>query len=516
MPFNGSGSFSPYTPGNPAVSGTTISSTAFNNTVTDFATGLSNAMTRDGQSPATANIPMGGKKITGLGDGSAATDAATVGQTVTALAASSGSSLVGHLPSGTGAVATTVQTKLRESVSVKDFGAKGDGTTDDTSAFAAFLTSVAGKSGFIPNPSVGYKITSALTIPSSTRLYGEDKFSTRIFPSGSFTLFTMMNGSVLENLYLDGNSQTGIGINITGTEGQQRIDNCKITDFDNTCINFAATTAGSYFSSTNCLVYRKSAAYGSGKYAVVIADAIQLLAVPRRFVNFESGGTPSFSFGGANDLHMTNSWLGDLLHSVNTSGCLISNCRIGTTQNFTMLGGQNSIVGCDVYPIITLGTGAGGCTIGPGAFNSGPPIDASGTATNLLYHIDSSFTPTWTSTGTQPAIGNGTLVGNYNRQGNVVTVYAQITAGSTTTFGTGIYRISLPANAPVVNVQAQMCGNVRASHGGLLYFGTVSVPGSSSGQYGEFQRDTVNGFTFNTPATWSSGDVFYVQFSYRV
>jgi hypothetical protein len=42
------------------------------------------------------------------------------------LAASSGSSLVGFLPSGTSAVATTVQAKLRETVSVKDFGAVGD------------------------------------------------------------------------------------------------------------------------------------------------------------------------------------------------------------------------------------------------------------------------------------------------------------------------------------------------------------------------------------------------------
>lgn len=79
-PFNGSGSFSVYTPGNPAVTGTTISSTAFNNTMNDFASGLSNAMTRDGQSPATSNIPMGNNRITGLANGTARTDAATVAQ----------------------------------------------------------------------------------------------------------------------------------------------------------------------------------------------------------------------------------------------------------------------------------------------------------------------------------------------------------------------------------------------------------------------------------------------------
>lgn len=44
------------------------------------------------------------------------------------------STQVTFLPAGTGAVATTVQTKLRETVSVKDFGAVGDGVTDDTTA----------------------------------------------------------------------------------------------------------------------------------------------------------------------------------------------------------------------------------------------------------------------------------------------------------------------------------------------------------------------------------------------
>jgi hypothetical protein len=43
----------------------------------DFANGLSNTLTRDGQSQPTANIPMNGKKLTNLGDPTSDQDAAT-------------------------------------------------------------------------------------------------------------------------------------------------------------------------------------------------------------------------------------------------------------------------------------------------------------------------------------------------------------------------------------------------------------------------------------------------------
>lgn len=71
MPFNGSGSFSPPGADFPAVANTLIESAKFNNIVNDIATGLSTCITKDGQTTATANIPMGGFRFTGLGAGSA-------------------------------------------------------------------------------------------------------------------------------------------------------------------------------------------------------------------------------------------------------------------------------------------------------------------------------------------------------------------------------------------------------------------------------------------------------------
>lgn len=80
MSYNGAGTFTINTAGQPVVAGTAITATAFNTLTADLATGLSTAMCRDGQSTATGNLPMGGFKLTGLGPGTSATDAVNLGQ----------------------------------------------------------------------------------------------------------------------------------------------------------------------------------------------------------------------------------------------------------------------------------------------------------------------------------------------------------------------------------------------------------------------------------------------------
>lgn len=90
------------------------------------------------------------------------------GQTgsVGVLGTSAGSDWVGFLPAGATAVPRTEQSKLRESVSVLDFGAKGDGVTDDTAAIqAAADYCFANRCElYVPNPSVAYLLTSTIYI----------------------------------------------------------------------------------------------------------------------------------------------------------------------------------------------------------------------------------------------------------------------------------------------------------------------------------------------------------------
>lgn len=72
MSWSGSGTFLELTPPTfPAVPGEDIVADYFNAVIRDIHDGLANVVTRDGQSPATANLPMGGYKHTGVAAASA-------------------------------------------------------------------------------------------------------------------------------------------------------------------------------------------------------------------------------------------------------------------------------------------------------------------------------------------------------------------------------------------------------------------------------------------------------------
>jgi hypothetical protein len=85
MSRNGSGTYT-LPAGNPVVTGTTISSTWANNTLADISTALTGSVASDGQTTITGNLKMGANRITGLADGIASTDGATVSQVAASVA----------------------------------------------------------------------------------------------------------------------------------------------------------------------------------------------------------------------------------------------------------------------------------------------------------------------------------------------------------------------------------------------------------------------------------------------
>ena len=72
MTWNGSGTYSLDPSYYPEVNGTTIDAARYNGLMADIATGINKALAKDGQNAATANLPMGGYRLTGLGAGSVA------------------------------------------------------------------------------------------------------------------------------------------------------------------------------------------------------------------------------------------------------------------------------------------------------------------------------------------------------------------------------------------------------------------------------------------------------------
>ena len=115
---------------------------------------------------------------------------------ITALAlGESSADMTRYLPAGVGAVGTTVQDKLREIVSVKDFGAIGNGSADDTSAIQAAVNALNALGGgrlYLPR---GVYLSGKITVYSNIWVCGDGRSNTTI---------KLKNGANTDLIYSDG------------------------------------------------------------------------------------------------------------------------------------------------------------------------------------------------------------------------------------------------------------------------------------------------------------------------
>jgi hypothetical protein len=134
------------------------------------------------------------------------------------------------------------------------------------------------------------------------------------------------------------------------------------------------------------------------------------------------------------------------------------------------------------------------------------------TGTNLIATSTSwaTYTPTWTGSSSNPAIGNGTIVGRFTIVGKTVNVYVKITMGSTTTYGAGTWRITLPFTAYASAILPTTFILASSRFQGLSYTEfaantTYVTPVVSPG----------SGVTSTIPGTWGSGHTLSFSGSYE-
>lgn len=124
-----------------------------------------------------------------------------------------------------------------------------------------------------------------------------------------------------------------------------------------------------------------------------------------------------------------------------------------------------------------------------------------------------SYNPTWGASGTAPALGNGTLVGAYMNTGKLCIARIFLTMGSTTTYGTGNYTISLPFTSAVGAQWFPVGGCVcRDASGAATYFFGGFTASSTTVTGG---NDAASRLGQLVPFTWANTDTLAFSLSYE-
>jgi hypothetical protein len=140
-----------------------------------------------------------------------------------------------------------------------------------------------------------------------------------------------------------------------------------------------------------------------------------------------------------------------------------------------------------------------------------------GTAWETMVHegVWTTYAPTWTTSATAPAIGNGQLLGSYCKAGRACHVRIDIVGGSTTTWGTGgSYRLGLPLTA-ATSAGAEWTGSWHGLRSGVAHRAGTAYVLSGGVALGAFVDNTGSDIGPTLPNTWATTDTMAFGLTYE-
>jgi hypothetical protein len=129
-----------------------------------------------------------------------------------------------------------------------------------------------------------------------------------------------------------------------------------------------------------------------------------------------------------------------------------------------------------------------------------------------------SYTPSWTANSSNPVIGNGTITGQYKVIGKTCFVRGNIVMGSTTTFGSGEWYVSMPftaSHADAILMTANLLDNGSAWYNAVLNGARAGFNFKTAIQY-QATGGTANDVNSTQPFTWANSDRFLWNGSYEI
>jgi hypothetical protein len=129
-----------------------------------------------------------------------------------------------------------------------------------------------------------------------------------------------------------------------------------------------------------------------------------------------------------------------------------------------------------------------------------------------------SYTPVWTAASVNPVIGNGTITGQYKVIGKTCFVRGNVAMGSTTTFGTGEWYISMPftaSHADAILMTANLLDNGTAWYNATVNGARAGFNYKTAIQY-QAVGGTANDINATQPFTWANSDRFLWNGSFEI